>query len=285
MNKLEDFNFLFLLYSYHGIFTVTDILYKKLQKVGLDLGWSSATIESALSQLKDLEDNRFDDIYDSKVDVDPPTNRIWKRSTRLTDYIHKVPAGDNITLNHRERYKELYTEILKETRSCIKNRFGNINELKFCKLLNYEKYAIFNSKDNFPDDVLTDLKNSVYGSLFDTESLKGDLRYLYGGTLPEKLGDLAKEIYQFELHEQLPQVSKLVNLALTIPLTVCSAERSFSALKRIKTRLRNTMGDKRLSDLAVIAIEIRLVETLDIEIIIDRFAASKDRRIDLTLRK
>ena len=168
VNKLEDFNFLFLLYSYHSIFTVTDIMYKKLQKVGLDLGWSSATIESALSQLKDLEDNRFDDIYDSKVDVDPPTNSIRKRSTKLTDYIHKVPAGDNITLNHRERYKELYTEILKETRSCIQNRFGNINELKFCKLLNYEKYAIFNSKDNFPDDVLTDLKNSVYGSLFDT---------------------------------------------------------------------------------------------------------------------
>ena len=211
MNKLEDFNFLYLLYSYHSIFTVTDILYKKLQKVGLDLGWSSATIQSALSQLKDLEDNRFDDIYDSKADVDPPTNRIRKRSTTLTDY------------NHRERYKELYTEILKETRSCIQNRFGNINELKFCKLLNYEKYAIFNSKDNFPDDILTDLKNTVYGSLFDTESLKEDFRYLYGGTLPGKIGDLAKEIYQFDLHEQLPQVSKLVNLALTIPLTVCSA--------------------------------------------------------------
>jgi hypothetical protein len=76
----------------------------------------------------------------------------------------------------------------------------------------------------------------------------------------------------------------LTNLALTVPLTVCSAERSFSDLKRIKIRLRNTMGDDRLSNLAVIAIEIQLVESLDIENIINRFAAEKDRRIELTLR-
>ena len=55
-------------------------------------------------------------------------------------------------------------------------------------------------------------------------------------------------------------------------------------MKRIKTHLRNKIGDYRLSNLAVIAIEIQLVESLNVEKIIDRFAAEKNRRIDLTLR-
>jgi hypothetical protein len=42
---------------------------------------------------------------------------------------------------------------------------------------------------------------------------------------------------------------------LTFPSTTASVERSFSALKRIKTYLRATQGQVQLSNLAVISIE------------------------------
>ncbi len=42
---------------------------------------------------------------------------------------------------------------------------------------------------------------------------------------------------------------------MTFPSTTASVERSFSALKRIKTYLRATQGQVQLSNLAVISIE------------------------------
>ena len=44
-------------------------------------------------------------------------------------------------------------------------------------------------------------------------------------------------------------------LFLTLPVTVATAERSFSKLKLIKNYLRNTMGQERLSGLSLLAIE------------------------------
>ena len=40
-----------------------------------------------------------------------------------------------------------------------------------------------------------------------------------------------------------------------IPATSCSAERSFSALRRIKTYLGTAMGQQRLLDIAILNIE------------------------------
>ena len=65
---------------------------------------------------------------------------------------------------------------------------------------------------------------------------------------------------------------------------LCKSVTNHTAMKRIKTHRRNKIGDYRLSNLAVIAIEIQLVESLNVEKIIDRFAAEKNCRIDLTLR-
>ena len=44
-------------------------------------------------------------------------------------------------------------------------------------------------------------------------------------------------------------------LFLTLPVTVATAERSFSKLKLIKNYLRSTMGQERLSGLAMLSIE------------------------------
>ncbi|XP_020240895.1 zinc finger MYM-type protein 1-like [Asparagus officinalis] len=68
---------------------------------------------------------------------------------------------------------------------------------------------------------------------------------------------------------------------LTIPVTVASAERSFSKLKLIKSYLRSTMSQERLNGLAMISIEKNLLEKLDWNILIDNFAAQNARRSHL----
>lgn len=45
----------------------------------------------------------------------------------------------------------------------------------------------------------------------------------------------------------LSEVTKLVQIYLTIPVTTATPERSFSSLRRIKTYLRSTMTQARLN--------------------------------------
>ena len=69
----------------------------------------------------------------------------------------------------------------------------------------------------------------------------------------------------------LPQTVKLLTIAATLPVSNASCERSFSALKRIKTYLRNTMGQERLSSLSILCVESRLADKLDNDKVIDVF--------------
>jgi len=48
------------------------------------------------------------------------------------------------------------------------------------------------------------------------------------------------------------QVDVLLRLYLTIPLSNATAERSFSALRRLKTYLRSSMSQQRLNHLMIL---------------------------------
>ena len=69
-------------------------------------------------------------------------------------------------------------------------------------------------------------------------------------------------------------------------MTTSESERSFSTLKIIKTLLRNTMLNKRLKALAMLTIEKNMIlEIKDCnKAVIDIFATSKNRRIDLIFK-
>ncbi|XP_034547876.1 zinc finger MYM-type protein 1-like [Notolabrus celidotus] len=75
---------------------------------------------------------------------------------------------------------------------------------------------------------------------------------------------------------------KLICISLTLPVTSVSCERSFSCLRRLKTYLRNSSGDCRTSNLALLAINTDRTRALDRENIINAFALiHKNRRIVL----
>ena len=59
-----------------------------------------------------------------------------------------------------------------------------------------------------------------------------------------------------------------------IPFTSCIAKRTFSVLKRVKTRLRSTMEQERLEALMLMAIEADIVGKLDVEKNIDLFGST-----------
>ena len=65
------------------------------------------------------------------------------------------------------------------------------------------------------------------------------------------LGDFSKTLVQSGLYMSCPHFYKLLMLALTFPVSTATVERVFSAMKIIKTELRNKISDEFLNDTVV----------------------------------
>ena len=82
------------------------------------------------------------------------------------------------------------------------------------------------------------------------------------------------------LSAAFPASLQLLQIAMTISVSTAKCERCFSALKRIKSYLRNSMSEQRLSDLAILSIERDFSDSLELDFVVDNFA-HKNRRIIL----
>jgi len=77
-----------------------------------------------------------------------------------------------------------------------------------------------------------------------------------------------------------PNLTYLLCLLGVLPFTTCEAERSVSALRRLKMYTRSTMGEERLTGLALMNVHSDI--SLDINELIDVFASRHPRRMKLT---
>lgn len=79
--------------------------------------------------------------------------------------------------------------------------------------------------------------------------------------------------------DTFPNINILLQILITLPVTTAEPERTFSALKRIKTFLRNRTAEDRLNGLAALNIHTRIpVRVCDV---IEVFSEVKDRKIEL----
>lgn len=88
--------------------------------------------------------------------------------------------------------------------------------------------------------------------------------------------DLARFLEPFKLAFQ--EIFKLLNIALVLPVSSAAFERSFSALKLIKTHLRSTMCDSRLTSIAVLSVERVRAFALNLNDFVDEFDARHENR-------
>ena len=95
--------------------------------------------------------------------------------------------------------------------------------------------------------------------------------------------NLLQTLIDTNLQSSFPNTMILLKILITTPMTSTEAERCFSTLKRIKTCLRATMMNERLSALAILSSESKLISGINDfnEKVITHFASNKNRRIDL----
>ncbi|KAJ8364864.1 hypothetical protein SKAU_G00136950 [Synaphobranchus kaupii] len=76
-----------------------------------------------------------------------------------------------------------------------------------------------------------------------------------------------------------PNFTKLLKLALSLPVGTATCERTFSTMRRVRNWMRTTMGQERLSSLCLLHIESDLTKKIKPQQIIDAYDARSKRRI------
>ena len=76
-----------------------------------------------------------------------------------------------------------------------------------------------------------------------------------------------------------PNISILLQIACTIPVTSCENERSASTLRRLNNYLRASMGKDRLPHLALL--HIYYTTPMGLDTVVDCYARSHPRRLQL----
>lgn len=292
--RIKKFKFICMVVVWHNILSKINIVSKSLQS-------HSINIANCLELITGLEE------YLKKVKDDQAIVDGWfENAKKIRDEIkHNETQLENMGIMDIENIDE------RSTRSGTSNQedFGEDDRYKFRTSFVFPILDIASKRLQERFKHLTEITN-VFGFLFDLFSQNITINQCeeLEKTLTSKEGQkdvnaavLLEEIKSFQIlinndgeKSPLEFLNKIydcgfeplfknlviaLKIVLTLPVTIATAESSFSKLKIIENYLRTTMSQKRLSNLATISIESELLESIPMEGIIKKFAAAKARQV------
>ena len=104
-------------------------------------------------------------------------------------------------------------------------------------------------------------------------------KHKWQSTSSQQLPDTPADALMHANENMYPNIHTILRLICTLPVTSCECERSVSVLRRLKTYLRSTMGQDRLSGLALMHIQYGM--QIDYQEVITMFARRNPRRMTL----
>ena len=211
-----------------------------------------------------------------EVEMSWPVVRQRKRK-RQFDY----EGRDEDMSTPEELFKrEFFLHLVDTARTTLRERFSNMEVF-------FDLYGFLYSSKSLRGTIQTGKLDGCCRKLeevigdVDGEDLKMELKGAVQSFPPHITTPLQMldHIYKENVLDIYPNVSIALQHLLTLPVTVASGERSFSTLKRLKTYMRSTMAQDRLSALATISIEHEVQQSLDMDEVISRFAEAKVRKV------
>ena len=275
------------------ILKITDNLATKIQDPNLT---ATEAYEMGMDTIKTLQDQRTDEKFENFINgiiesaeekgVESPQMPRKRKLTGKMEHYFGGKLPEYSTIN--EMCQAAYNKAIDTMISNLDTRFNSEGHKRVMSLEN----LLFKSAKG--DDYQKELKEVI-------EKYESDLdKHLLGTqllTFSAKCKNEFKEA-KIVLHDivelmrkngssgLLSEVCTVLKLILVLPATNAECERCFSALKRIKTYLRNSMSQKRLSDMMVLDVHEEETENLDLIQIANDFSVGNDRRKhDFGIRK
>lgn len=286
---INSFGFVFSLLLMSKLLAIFNVLSKSLQRKNTDLVTAVALINSSKTNLTAIRSSYFDNLIQSCVTF------CTINSIEIPDLTRPLPEkGKRLRCRPSDKYTKVYLDYLKcdvfeVIIDLIYQEFNKRFNEKSVELISYASaFTPSNNFKNFNIDYLMTLSR-FYPDDFregDLSDLEAELSTILGYWMMHKdykslcsLEDLSVAMVMSGGNKCYPWTYRLLTLVLTLPVATASNERSFSAAKIIKTRLRTSIGDKWFRDLLVIYIEKELSKKLDIKSVISYFNKMKVRRL------
>lgn len=283
------------LHKFETIFAMymCDWIFRPCEKLAKVLQTKTMTCMEALSGGKHLLDTmsslrteeKFDQLYSDveqfisclKTEIKPPT-----QSSRVKVPPKRLEACNNASapavLDDRAILRKQFFAALDIICSEIDRRFSQSGLLRLSQM---ERVLL--SPKSISDAAELEQHLGQHSGDFDLHALLNQLRNLptlYCTTKkPTTVAEL-NEVFREQtevVRAMLDQCVRLCSFISTIPASVATAERSFSALRRMKTYLRSTMSQSRLSNLMVLHVNKERTKQLDPNIIINEFISRNPR--------
>lgn len=280
VEKMTQFSTYFLFTVYCDIMSPVEEVNRTIQCPKLGSAELDLIINDLTSVLKEKR-NKYESFWAACIkkkpsEVEEPT---LPRSRRIP----KRLEGFNATKQHefktpQDYCRKIYYEVLDTVVSCIERRYSNTG-LQAVVKVEKQLLAAIESSESSLEDV-----NTFFEGDIDSERLPVHLSMLRDivkdrGFPIKSLMDVKQFLTENKtVRDLLSEVTKCVKLLYTIPITSATAERSFSALRRLKSFLRTTITQKRLNDVAVLHTHQDELDKLDLKVVINEFILSNPLR-------
>uniref|UniRef100_A0A673B110 HAT C-terminal dimerisation domain-containing protein n=1 Tax=Sphaeramia orbicularis TaxID=375764 RepID=A0A673B110_9TELE len=204
-----------------------------------------------------------------------------KRQKRTPKHFNCDSAAEETFHSPEEAFRrEFFLPLVDTALTSLNDRFSKMEDV-------YALYSFLFSKDNMRRAVIEDKLQvnctTLEKTLHDTEAedLVLEVRSAIH-TFPDHVftcpQDMLNYIYSEGLLDLYSNLSIALCLLLTLPVIVASGQRSFSALKHIKSYLRSSMSQERLRGLALISTERNVRKSLNMEDVVTAFVRAKVRK-------
>ncbi|XP_042441419.1 zinc finger MYM-type protein 1-like [Zingiber officinale] len=288
VERMERYEFVFILLLMKCILAITNHLSTVLQEKDQNIVNAMRLINNVKCKLQKLRYYGWDILLE---DVKKFCNTNFIEIINMTDNINSRSRlkrdGKNVNFDHYfhvEIFCEVINIILQEMdsrffetttdlliyMSCLdpRNSFSRFDVHKLVRLAHFceddfswnERMLVEQELETYIDDVRSD------------ERFEGI----------SDLGALAKKMIETMKNRVFPLVYRMIELSLLLPVATATVERMFSAVNIVKIDLRNRIGDEWMNDNLVVYIEKDVFNTVDNELILQRFQNMESRRMQLS---
>ena len=289
LSSLQSFKFLLQMCIWDAILSTIKSLSDFLQNPHINLLSASDLIKATEVALTEMRSN-FNVFYDDActwadelgITASFPQHRSRRRKHLPGEVTRDEPITDPL-----QKFKvEFFNVIVDTCVTQINTRFADFHEYasKFALLSPKVFMALTNQQRRSQLGVLA----KIYNMDIDEHDIQAEFQVMveHCQTLVDDIKtatphQLFVKLVNTGLQDAYPNICTLYRIFLTLPVTSTTVERSMSKLKLIKSYLRSTMGENRLSMLALISIEKDLTDSMNFNDVINTFARMKNRRMTL----